>query len=410
MGVRLQVLTPYPHQERGAEFHSKNRRVLNRSEAGTGKTGTALLGLLKTGVDRAVVVCPPCVLHNWVAEIALWLPDWTARIQKTAKPVPPPGPKEIVVTGYSRAVIERGKLGVLILDEAHQVKNEKTIRHQRVAALAARVSYIWALTATPITKDPYDLWNILTILGLERAAYGTRWRMSKFFGAIENKGQRPTWGKITPQAWQPLMKNMFRVTQADLKDLPGRRTQDVYIELTSGQNKDCDALAAEIPPPEEWKDSDVHLFAALSKYARVKAAGIPKLFDQLGIEPTCEDPVVVFSAFKEAGRAIADHYGWPFLSGETSAEERTKIVADFQAGKYKGVVATIAACGVGITLTRSRTLFFVSQTFSHAMNSQAADRVYRISQERQVSMYIVKTPHRLDRMIDTATRRKAQYQ
>lgn len=410
MGVRRAVLTPYPHQERGAEFHARNRRVLNRSEAGTGKTGTALLGLLKTGVDRAVVVCPPCVLHNWVAEIALWLPGWTARIQKTTAPVAPPGPREIVITAYTRCQIERGKLGVLILDEAHQVKNDRTIRHRRVAALAARVSYVWALTATPITKDPYDLWNILTILGLEKAAYGTRWRLSKLFGASKDEDGRNIWGKIMPQAWQPLSKYTFRVKQSDLEDLPGRRSQDVYLELTGSQAKDCDALVADIPPPEEWKDSDVHLFSALAKYARVKAAGVPKLFGELGIEPTCDDPVVVFSAYKEAGRAIADHYGWPFLSGETSAEERTKIVAEFQAGKYKGIVATIAACGVGITLTRSRTLFFVSQTFSHAMNSQAADRVYRISQKRQVSMYIVKTPHRLDRMIDTATRRKAQYQ
>lgn len=74
------------------------------------------------------------------------------------------------------------------------------------------------------------------------------------------------------------------------------------------------------------------------------------------------------------------------LTGDTPAGERTQIVKDFQAGKVKVFAGTIAAGGVGITLTKSSTVVFLDRDWSPSVNRQAEDRLHRIGQKNAVQV------------------------
>lgn len=400
----------FPHQDEGADFIAKLPRVIDRSEAGTGKTAKILTALDRSKYTKAVVVCPPTVMENWRQQAAQWLPRWKVRFQTGTKPVEAPTDGEILVTAYTRASIVSGGCGVLILDECHEVKNYKTAKHKRCKELAKRAGAIWALSATPITNTPMDLWCILTLMGMAKTLYRSFTQFCGQWGARRNWQGVLEWGKPKPTAWDALDGYTLKVQQSDLKDLPVRTSQEIYIDLKKSEAKEFTALIESFPgDPGHWDCASHGVFRRLARYSAVKASGVPKALAQMGIEPSTDDPVVLFTAHRAAARWLADHYGWPLITGEVPAAERAKIVEDFQNGAYPGLVGTIQTCGVGITLTRSRTLVFVSETFSHAINSQAADRVYRISQERPVRMFHVRTSHHLEKMIRRVIYRKKHY-
>src|SRR5712691_5729542 len=72
--------------------------------------------------------------------------------------------------------------------------------------------------------------------------------------------------------------------------------------------------------------------------------------------------------------------------GDTSARDREQIIEEFQAGKLKVFAGTIAAGGIGITLTASSTVVFIDRSWSPALNRQAEDRLHRIGQKNAVQV------------------------
>src|SRR6266702_3934227 len=74
------------------------------------------------------------------------------------------------------------------------------------------------------------------------------------------------------------------------------------------------------------------------------------------------------------------------LTGLTSQQDRTEGVRDFQAGRKRVFIGTIAAGGVGITLTAADTVVFTDRGWSAGVNNQAIDRLHRIGQKNAVQV------------------------
>jgi SNF2 family DNA or RNA helicase len=77
------------------------------------------------------------------------------------------------------------------------------------------------------------------------------------------------------------------------------------------------------------------------------------------------------------------------LVGGMTAEARDEVVHWFQAGAYDVVIGQIAAAGVGLTLTAAANIVFAQLPWSPAVFAQATDRIYRIGQERSVTVHIL---------------------
>jgi SNF2 family DNA or RNA helicase len=77
------------------------------------------------------------------------------------------------------------------------------------------------------------------------------------------------------------------------------------------------------------------------------------------------------------------------ITGDQDAKEREAHMENFQAGRTKLILCTIAAGGTGITLTKGSTAVFLQRSWSMIENLQAEARVHRIGSEQYESIRIV---------------------
>jgi superfamily II DNA or RNA helicase len=399
-----------PHQVTGAQWLASRFRGLALDPPGTGKTYMSLMAAHQVGVPVAIV-CPAVAVGVWVDEIRQFAPDLHVRVQETTKETTPPLPGEYLVTTYDRANIARSthRYG-LIFDEAHLVKNNDTKRFRRARQLVntSRSGFAWAMTGTPILRDPDDLWGILQMLGIERQTYRNRDSFLERWGGKRVMGE-VRWGPARSDAWQPLSPLMLFRPRSSMFELPARTRETWSLRLSAVDYTRFQAVADQFPVGDQWESwtTGGELAAALKHLSLAKASlALGPIKD---LAPSATNPVVVFTAHRAAAKLVAQEFGWPTITGETPEHQRTSIAQDFQAGKHHGVVCTIQAAGVALTLTRASTCVFVSQTWVHAANSQAEDRLYRIGQTREVRTILCRADSALEKSVDMVLARKVRY-
>lgn len=113
------------------------------------------------------------------------------------------------------------------------------------------------------------------------------------------------------------------------------------------------------------------------------------------------EQIVVFSQFAQVVNLLANRLekaGIPsgIFTGDTGVDERKAIIRDFQAGKLRVFAGTIAAGGIGITLTSASTVVFIDRTWSASLNIQAEDRCHRIGQKNAVQIIDIISRNTLD--------------
>src|SRR5947208_6875567 len=140
-------------------------------DMGLGKTPTMLAHLGATaGQGPALVIAPPAVVGNWVAEAAKFTPGLSVAIHHGASRASAEelegelANSDVVITTYATAVRDIEALAALdwdrvILDEAQAVKNPASDTAQQLRRVPARSRI--ALTGTPIENGLGDLWAIL---------------------------------------------------------------------------------------------------------------------------------------------------------------------------------------------------------------------------------------------------------
>lgn len=413
----------YPYQRDGVRWLAQQTRALLGDDMGLGKTIQTLCALPAADEARALVVAPASLLHNWAAECRRWRPDLTATVLRGRGACRPPAAGEVVIVSYESApkavtdppqLVGRGSWtrpelraaagyeGVaLIVDEAHRVKNRKAQRSSAVAALAKGCARAWFLTGTPLVKSPFDLWGVLSALGSAQTVFGSWSGFLRCFG-----GAKDRWGGYSfagPNASVPerLRRVMVRRTKAEvLPDLPAKTRRTLTVPLGTAKELRAE-LAATL---ETWSDvleaGTLPPFEAMSRVrALLSAARVEATLELVEEYEAQSEPLIVFSAYRAAVDTLAEREGWASITGDTPAECRQEIVDAFQAGELRGVALTIAAGGVGLTLTRASNVLFVDRAWNPADNIQAEDRAHRIGQRSAVTVTILESEHLLDRRV-----------
>lgn len=438
----------YPYQAAGAAWLRGRRAALLADEMGLGKTAQALRAAPEGA--PVLVVAPAVVRGAWAAEAALWRPDLAVAVLRGRGSFRWPAAGELVVTtwdllppracGRATAGAEdawRDPAGahrhgpachplpgpapaglVAVLDEAHYAKAPGARRTQaaRAVASAARAAggAAWGLTGTPVLGRPPELWAVLRLVGLERAVWPGGWtEFQRDFGARRNRWGGVEYGAPLADLGPRLSRALLRRRRAEvLPDLPAKTRRDVPVELPPGDPARalCDAalaaLAAEGIDLREAADlaratrADGAAFEALSAArAALAATKTAAALDVAAEMEEAEEPVVVFAAHRGPVTALAAREGWAAITGDTSPEERTRLVEEFQAGRLRGLACTIAAGGVGVTLTRAAHVVFVDLDWTPARNAQAEDRLVRIGQRRAVVVHRLVADHALDERV-----------
>ncbi|MGW8061701.1 DEAD/DEAH box helicase [Streptomyces ziwulingensis] len=162
------------YQAFGARFALARRRVILGDEMGLGKTIQAIAALAHLaagGRTHFLVVCPASVLVNWTREIGS---------RSTLRALPLHGPDRqdafadwrerggVAVTTFDALrgfpVPDADELGMLVVDEAHSVKNPQALRSQAVDRWAARCEHVLFMTGTPMENRVAEFRNLVRML------------------------------------------------------------------------------------------------------------------------------------------------------------------------------------------------------------------------------------------------------
>jgi SNF2 family DNA or RNA helicase len=117
-----------------------------------------------------------------------------------------------------------------------------------------------------------------------------------------------------------------------------------------------------------------------------------KLDAVMQIQDDTNLPLVVWTQFKKMAYLLGNRLkeadiSYGLCTGDQSKSQRDDLVRDFQAGKRKVFIGTIACAREGITLTRSSTEVFIDRAWSAAWNRQSEDRCHRIGQVNAVQIF-----------------------
>lgn len=440
-------LTPRPYQVAGALEIARTGRALIMDEPGTGKTITAILGLAelhRTATERThplpiLVICPASVVDPWVEAFGRWAPWWTAVAwrgtpkQRRAKL----GHADVYVTSYDTARMdakdthpERSPLvgldpRALVVDECHLIKNHHAARTAAVRRLARNVRAFIALSGTPITHHPADLWPTLTCLAPGAWPSRERW-VSRYCLTANDDYSENILGLnpgTEPEFRLAVHGQSRRVAKADVLDqLPPKiysvRTVTLPREYRKAYDDMEQKMLTQLPD-----GSELSVMSVLAKMTRLSqlasaAADVTTTFETKGgeevekvtvtlkapswkvdalIEVLDErpgKPVVAFAPSAQLMRlagatAAAAGKRVGYVIGGQNPTERTATVEAFQNGELDLICVTTGAGGVGITLTAASTVVFLQRPWSLVESLQAEDRCHRIGSEIHDSIEII---------------------
>jgi SNF2 family DNA or RNA helicase len=170
---------PFGYQVKAAQTALRRfrGRGLLCDEVGLGKTieaGLVLKEYLLRGlVSRVLILTPPALVEQWREELAykFCLDNFVTNSDPEFRALGPQAwaafPRVIASLATARRAEHRQEItqivyDLIIVDEAHHLKNRATVSWKFVNALQKK--YILLLTATPVQNDLDELYNLITIL------------------------------------------------------------------------------------------------------------------------------------------------------------------------------------------------------------------------------------------------------
>ncbi|MFC8432655.1 DEAD/DEAH box helicase [Streptomyces sp. NPDC057253] len=371
------------YQAFGARFALAQRKVILGDEMGLGKTiqAIAVLAHLAAGGQRNfLVVCPASVLVNWTREIEARsaLPvrvlhgpdrhhafaDWKDRggvgvtTFDALRGFPAPGD---------------GEVGLLVVDEAHSVKNPKAKRSQAVAQWTERCGRTLFMTGTPMENRVAEFRHLVRMLDP---------------GVADSLGARDALAGSV--AFRKAVAPVYlRRNQEDvLTELPSLQQTDEWEELSASD---------EVAYLEAVRAGN---FMAMRRaaYARPeKSAKLHRLREIVREAAENGQKTVVFSQFKDVlgvvesalAAELADGAGlFGPLTGAVPAARRQRIVDDFTGAHGPAVLlAQIQAAGIGLNLQAASVVILCEPQIKPTAEHQAVARAHRMGQVRPVRVY-----------------------
>jgi SNF2 family DNA or RNA helicase len=167
----LSNLTPLPHQLEVAKqvIENMNGKAILADEVGLGKTIEAGLVLkeymIRGLVKKVLILVPASLVTQWAFELntKFFIPAMTQRKSYIWEQA------DVVVSSIDTAkrnphrdIIFKQDYDLIIIDEAHKLKNNKTKNYEFVQSLKKKFCLL--LTATPIQNRIEEIFNLVSLL------------------------------------------------------------------------------------------------------------------------------------------------------------------------------------------------------------------------------------------------------
>ena len=405
-----------PYQQEGFTWLSKMAQwgvgCCLADDMGLGKTVQALTLLLERAPQGpSLVVAPASVCRNWLVE--------TQRFAPTLQPLMFSGngrkellqelkPFDLLITSYGLLQSEAEMLSqinwnVVVLDEAHAIKNANTKRSK--ATMQLKGDFKVLITGTPIQNHLGELWNLFNFIN--PGLLGSSARFAERYVNSESEEEATKKRHRLQKLIRPFI--LRRTKTQVLDDLPEKTEILLSVDLSEEEYTLYEALRekalSNLEKEQESRQRQIQILAEITRLRQ--ACCHPKLVIpesklsgaklELFLELTANllkngHKALVFSQFTSHLALIReqlDNKGitYQYLDGSTSWKHREEQVNDFQAGKGDLFLISLKAGGLGLNLTAADYVIHMDPWWNPAVEDQASDRAYRYGQDRPVTIY-----------------------
>ena len=369
-----------PHQEEGAIFAATRSGCLIADDMGTGKTRTAIFAAFAartTLPDRqgVIVAAPKSVVFKWGREIHAVYPNESVGVFDGDSP-----PDSCwIITNYERLdrlLDKAAGSSVLLIDEAHKLKEPDAIRTRMGSELASRIPYRYLLSATPILNRESEMHSLLRLTGHPLGDMQPTDFISRFSGSREFRGEL---NRILAREW------MIRRLQSQVLRgrIPGKRHHYPSLRMS----KRLATAYHEISHAPLNPLAKIHRIRRLLEEARVDVAR------EYARSIPADEKMIVFTEYVESAKKYAealttDRRRAVVVTG-ADASERARDDA-FRAlqedDDVSFLVGTYGSCSEGQDGWRANHVFLASQPWVPGIRAQAEDRANRLGQTRLVEV------------------------
>ena len=417
-----------PYQIEAAErvIEDMDGQGILADEVGLGKTieaGIVARELMARGRCRSVLIlCPATLCYQWRREM-----QQKFALDFLCDPRPEDWARaELIIASIDTAKrhAARGALGeriwdLVVVDEAHKLKNRQTQNHQLVASLRRRCLLL--LSATPLQNDLTELYALVSLV------------RPGLFGSFQSFWREFLVDRRTPRdpaaLRQVLARVMVRHRRQELErelgqSLPARQVALLPLQLRPDERRLYDAVSAAVRreytrrlegaatvlpliliqrevcssaaavrktlyaiSPSSWLGGDLGELRALADAVRdqAKAAVLEGLVGRIG------ERVLVFTEFRATQEYLATRLrasGFPVIlfHGEQAGWERDRAIRQF-AAEERGVLLSTESGGQGLNMQFCHHVVNYDLPWNPMRVEQRIGRVHRLGQQQDVCIY-----------------------
>lgn len=377
-------------------------------EMGLGKTIQTITFLLseKQNNKKSIIVTPTSLIYNWKNEFENFAPSMKVVILHGNKDerieiMDTINNYDVILTTYGTLKndyewYKEKEFDYCIIDEGQNIKNPLSISSETVKDIKAKVKF--ALTGTPIENNLLELWSIFDFV-MPGYLYNKNKFQERFIGSRE--GTVALKKMIQPFILRRLKKNV-------MMELPDKIEKKYYVEMNDEQKKVYSTYITDIKEKMNNKDiakDKITIFSYLTKLRQLCLdpsvivegynGGSSKIETAISIVREvidAERKVLLFSQFTSVLDSIKktleeNNISYYYLDGSTKAQERIKLVKDFNIKEDVRVfLISLKAGGTGLNLTSADMVIHFDPWWNPAIEDQATDRAHRFGQKNNVEV------------------------
>jgi hypothetical protein len=379
----------------------------------THNTYQSIVSAIESGAERILIVCPSSLKINWKREVENFCDEDDVSIISGSYWNPSKSieenNKEYEDWELRREIVDYNP-DLIILDEAHYVKNHKSNRGKIIKDLVKRfgVERVWLLTGTPIANRPMDYYNLLSIIDSPVTNNWVHYAKTYCDGRRFRKGRKYIWVTTGSSNLEELAsktkRTILRRKKEDVLDLPEKLVTPVYLELNnvSGYESVWEDYMEKRRRDGKKGNPNKDLVEMTLLRTFISMETVPYSIEKAEEALELGKKVIIFCNFNDEMDAFIRHFGDKSVCvrGGMSDKQKQVSVDRFQNDeKCRVFIGQIKAAGVGLTLTEAEIVIMNSLDWVPGNHEQAEDRAYRIGQNKTVNIYYMLIEKTIDILI-----------
>ena len=416
------AISPYPYQSSGINWlcalRSSGVGAILGDEMGLGKT-VQLLGLidfeLKSNENpRILIIVPSSLKLNWITEFSKFLPNVSPYVHAGHNRNFIPSiiaSHKVVVTTYPIVNRDNGLLSkinwtLVICDEAHVMKNPKSVTRQSVRSLSK--APIFLSTGTPLENNLIDLWSLTDLI-----RPGLMGPLNLMQELVQN--QLPEAEKVGHMV-RPLI--LRRLVKNVLPELPELVEKVHWIEPSFEFVREYENVKKEAAM-QNLGNSNFGIITKLRRFCtypplvgdyllNTPDAKVDMLLDLVDRIQSQNEKVIIFTSWHDSAdfllRVIQQSYPGIYcavIDGREDSDERFPRITQFQSIEgFAVLICNTRAAGEGLNIVAANHIVHFDRQWNPAKESQATSRAHRIGQKKSVFVHKLVYSGTIEEVID----------